>query len=166
MTNDNDCLGRVWTLDSLKVHLESLISASERAAAERFAAQNIALNRADSANEKRLDSVNEFRAQLRDQATSFLPRDEYSARHEQLSQRILTIETRVLQMTAQSDGRHSVTAPIAALIATVATGVLVFALTSAIGGKATAESARIEQLENSVQVLTRAIEAHIGRAIK
>lgn len=47
-----------------------------------------ALVHADVAMEKRLDSMNEFRNQLKDQAAALLPRKEYESRHNDLARMI------------------------------------------------------------------------------
>ena len=53
-------------------------NANEKATAAALAAAKEAVAKAESASEKRFESVNEFRGQLRDQAASFITRDEYS----------------------------------------------------------------------------------------
>jgi len=64
------------------LHLKELLAAADRRYEQRFDAQEkavqAALNaaKAEQASEKRLDSVNEFRAQLRDQAGTFVTRSE------------------------------------------------------------------------------------------
>ncbi len=54
--------------------------------------------------EKRLDSMNEFRDQLRDQASLFLPRTEYQARHDDLQDRIERINDAVGAIQGRSSG--------------------------------------------------------------
>jgi hypothetical protein len=49
-----------------------------------FEASDRAISKAETATEKRFESVNEFRAQLNDQATKFLGRAEYDAAHSSL----------------------------------------------------------------------------------
>jgi len=69
------------------LHLKELLAAADRRYEQRFDAQEKAVqaalnaakdavNKAEQASEKRLDSVNEFRAQLRDQAGTFVTRSE------------------------------------------------------------------------------------------
>lgn len=55
---------------------------------QRFEAQEKAIAKAEMASEKRFEGVNEFRAQLTDQATTFLPRTEYYAAHNSLSDKM------------------------------------------------------------------------------
>lgn len=46
---------------------------------ERFESQSEAINKAEAAQDRRLDAVNEFRGQLSDQANTFVPREVYEA---------------------------------------------------------------------------------------
>lgn len=72
---------------SLKEYFERILAEKDAAYAQRFEAQEKAVEaaliaqkeavqKAETAAEKRFDSVNEFRAQLSDQATTFMPRRE------------------------------------------------------------------------------------------
>lgn len=87
-----------WTVDTLAQHVAELMGANDRRYSERFDAQEKALadallaakeagaaaisttkeavTKAENANEKRFESVNEFRNTLKDQATHFLTRTE------------------------------------------------------------------------------------------
>lgn len=58
--------------------------AQQQAVKEAFAAAKEAVEKAEKSSEKRFDSVNEFRAQLKDQQLTFLPRTEYFANHKAL----------------------------------------------------------------------------------
>lgn len=58
--HDND-----WTVNTLKTYMDTRFDAVEKA-----------VETADAANEKRLDSVNEFRATLTDQQKTFITRAE------------------------------------------------------------------------------------------
>ena len=66
---------------SLKEHFESRIVALEKATT--IAAINM---------EKRLDGMNEFRSQLKDQASTFISRNEYTVMMEKLQQDIKTLQ--------------------------------------------------------------------------
>jgi hypothetical protein len=90
-----------WTTDTLRMHLEHRIDDQKRLFHEELAALRVQLNerhaaqqsalqsalfsaekavaKAETAAEKRFDSVNEFRAQLADQASRFMPRTEAEA---------------------------------------------------------------------------------------
>ena len=65
---------------------------TEAATAVRVALEGAekAVGKAETANERRLDSVNEFRQQLGDQTASFITRNEYSAAHQSLTDKLDT----------------------------------------------------------------------------
>lgn len=54
-----------------------------------------AINKADQANEKRFDSVNEFRNTLADQQTKLLTRTEYESAHKALAEKIDGVTDRI-----------------------------------------------------------------------
>lgn len=53
-----------------------------------------AIAKAETATDKRFESVNEFRAQLADQAARFMPRDESINRHDATSEKIADLDRR------------------------------------------------------------------------
>jgi len=65
--------------------------AQEKALRDALNAAGQAVTKAEAANEKRFDSVNEFRNQLRDQTATFITRAEYSAAHKQLTDQVAAI---------------------------------------------------------------------------
>ena len=77
-----------WTVDTLHSHVVRLLQESDKRYEQRFQAQeksvkdalasaDRAVNKAETASEKRLDSVNEFRKTLSDQTGTFLTRAEF-----------------------------------------------------------------------------------------
>ncbi|MDQ5822382.1 MAG: hypothetical protein M3540_13170 [Actinomycetota bacterium] len=81
-----------------------------------------AIAKAESANEKRFESVNEFRAQLTDQTATFMPREVYAAAHEQLVARVAALEK-----TAQfGEGRQKGVGITTSVLVTVITIALAF----------------------------------------
>lgn len=58
------------------------------AVAAALAAAKEAFGKAESASDKRFDSVNEFRGQLKDQAATFITRDEYTVQLKALAEKI------------------------------------------------------------------------------
>ena len=87
-----------WTIDTLKEHLEALMVSQhsgmsnslkdfERRMDERFSSQLAAIVKAETATEKRLEGMNEFRAQLDDVIATLLPKTEYEVRHKGLVDR-------------------------------------------------------------------------------
>jgi len=69
---------------SLREHLTLMVHSLERRLEERFTAMQRATDVAFRASEARLDSVNEFRAQLSDQTATFVTREVLEARVDKL----------------------------------------------------------------------------------
>jgi hypothetical protein len=68
--------------------LDAAFAAAERAVTTALDSAEKAVNKAEVAAERRFESVNEFRAQLADQAGSFITRAEYDAKHEALGKQV------------------------------------------------------------------------------
>ncbi len=62
--------------------------AQEKAVTAALDAAKEAVAKAETAAEKRFDAVNEFRAQLADQASTFMPRNEYNVQYQSLNEKI------------------------------------------------------------------------------
>jgi hypothetical protein len=78
--------------------LDATFAAQDKAVQAALTAAKEAAAKAEAAAEKRFESVNEFRAQLSDQANTFLPRTEYDAAHQSLSDKIdVGLETRAAE---------------------------------------------------------------------
>lgn len=77
-------------------HLRELtdqrFEATDKAMSAALAAAQAAVTKAEVANEKRFESVNEFRAQLADQTRDLLTRREYEANHAALMRRMEVVE--------------------------------------------------------------------------
>jgi hypothetical protein len=69
------------TTDPTVVSLNDRLGYFEKILDEKFSARDLALSVALTAMDRRLDGMNEFRDALRDQASRFLPREEYLAAH-------------------------------------------------------------------------------------
>jgi hypothetical protein len=67
---------------------QTSFASQEKAVAAALTAAQSAVNKAEVAAEKRFDSVNEFRAQLADQAATFLPRAEFDRAIGSLSEKL------------------------------------------------------------------------------
>ena len=65
-----------WTVETLKAHYDQRFIDQDRAVQAALNAAEKAVTKAETASEKRFDAVNEFRAQLADQAQTFIPRAE------------------------------------------------------------------------------------------
>lgn len=86
-----------------KIHADQLISAQKEAIAAAMAAADRAVTKAETAAEKRFESVNEFRAAMGDRERAFMPRSE-------LEVLIGGLHNRVNELTARidrSDGRKT-----------------------------------------------------------
>lgn len=123
-----------WTLETLKEHIQVLMTEADRRNQQRFEgqekavsaalqAQKEAVTKAETAAEKRFESVNEFRQQLSDQAASFMPRRE-------AEQRLGVLETHVNRQGGKEDGSGRFGAVLVSvaslLIAAIAVAVAVF----------------------------------------
>lgn len=117
-----------------------------------FKGSQIAIDKAETANEKRFASMNEFRGQLKDQASTFLPREEYTARHVDLENRI----TRLEKYENESSGKSKITAPIWGIAGAILTALIVAAIL-AFTGKNTD---RIRELEEQNRQQQQRIDAN------
>jgi len=110
---------RGWTLDTLATHLtqkiddveirtqerfslakqaiDAALMASEKAISAAMAAAEKAVTKAETAAEKRFDSVNEFRAAMKDQTANFADRD-------QVDFRLLSLEKKLDNYAGQISG--------------------------------------------------------------
>lgn len=68
----------------------SALTAQEKAVGAALIAADRAVSKVETANEKRFESVNEFRAQLADQAAGFLPRNEATIRFDSVAEKVDT----------------------------------------------------------------------------
>ena len=113
-----------WTLDTLNSYITAILDERDKRYHERFEAQQHelmaallaqkesanaaisaakdAVTKAETANDKRFDSVNEFRAALADQQTTLLTKMEYATAHETLVTQINALSGRI----ADSATRH------------------------------------------------------------
>lgn len=75
--------------------MKTIVQERELRLAQKFDSLDKAINKADAANEKRFEGVNEFRNTLADQQRNLLPRQEYVAAHQSLSQQLGSLEKRI-----------------------------------------------------------------------
>lgn len=94
-----------WSVDTLSAHLEAMMREADRRYEQRFDAQEKAVAKAETAAEKRLDSVNEFRAQLSDQAQTFMPRNEAAILIRALDDKFDVLAGRVDRSESHGQGR-------------------------------------------------------------
>lgn len=86
-----------WTFDTLKEYLDMRFTDSEKA-----------VEKANIANDKRFESVNEFRATLSDQQKDFLTRNEYSRAHNDLLNQVISLNSRMDKKEGESTGINDV----------------------------------------------------------
>lgn len=91
-------------LASLKEYAEQRIDDQDKYVESKFLAIKEAVLKAEVANDKRFESVNEFRAQLSDQTNSFLSRLEYNAQHKALEDRVTALTDRINVSEGKSNG--------------------------------------------------------------
>ena len=118
--------GARWTFESLKDFLESLVEANDRRYEQRFNDSQTAVDAAlvsvdsarvaallavkeavqkqETASEKRFESVNEFRATLADQQRMLMPRIEAEQRIQALEKQLEILRTGFVERRAQGAG--------------------------------------------------------------
>lgn len=74
--------------DARKTAVDAALAAAKEAVSAALLAADRAVAKVETANEKRFESVNEFRGQLADQAATFLPRSEANIRFEGLVEKV------------------------------------------------------------------------------
>ena len=115
-----------WTTDTLHAHLNGRIAdqrayfearlaaltgllderhhAQSQAVAAALLSAEKAVGKAETAAEKRFDAVNEFRAQLADQASTFMPRSESEARASALAEKVDALDKRLDKAEGRTSG--------------------------------------------------------------
>lgn len=91
-------------LDEMDRRLMAAVEGGKDAARFALESADKATAKAETATEKRFDSVNEFRAQLKDQSATFIPRIEVEQRLTDIMSRLESLRTRDAQRTAHSAG--------------------------------------------------------------
>lgn len=114
-----------WDVDTLKTYLDTRFNDQDKMVQAAVVAIKEAVDKANQANEKRFESVNEFRASLSDQTSSFITRTEYNGAHSALEKRISDLTDRVNIMTGKNTGLANGWGILVALVATVAAGIAI-----------------------------------------
>lgn len=107
-----------WTLATLKQHLEKQIEAVEGAAKLALEAADKAADKADAAFEKRMDSTNEWRGALDDQAKRAATIQMFDT----LKERVEAVERKVDAMLNKVVGFGALIAVVVSVIAIFARG--------------------------------------------
>lgn len=84
--------------------LLAIINERDHRYTQRWESQERAIAKAEAAAEKRFDSVNEFRGQLKDQAATFAPRAEIEIRLKALDLEIANLKNSRLQEQGRTEG--------------------------------------------------------------
>jgi hypothetical protein len=83
--------------------MSTALTAAERAVQTALLAAEKAVTKAEIAANARFDSVNEFRAQLADQASTFVSRGEFSAQHSALADKVEVDSKRLNERLSQME---------------------------------------------------------------
>jgi hypothetical protein len=86
-----------------QVAMATALTAADRAVITAMTAAEKATAKAEIAADKRFDAVNEFRAQLNDQAQRFMTRGEAEAQHLGINDKIALIVVNVQQLQSRMD---------------------------------------------------------------
>jgi hypothetical protein len=108
-----------WTVETLRRHMEAMLDAADKRYEQRFLAQADATLKAESASEKRFDSVNEFRGSLDDMVHTLMPRTESEARHTAASEKIDLLQARLDKSEGSGAGMRQGWTLVVGAIATV-----------------------------------------------
>ena len=100
--------------------------AQEKAVAAALAAAKEAVAKAESAAEKRFDSVNEFRATLKDQQGTLAPRAEVDVRIKGVEAKVADLEARIVQIVSRAEGSSQLWQAITVILGLAMTSILVF----------------------------------------
>lgn len=84
-----------WTVDTLKEYTQQRFSDQDKAVQAALLAAKEAVLKAETASEKRFESVNEFRGQLADQTATLIPRAEADSRFSALSEKVTDLTDRI-----------------------------------------------------------------------
>lgn len=129
--------GSGWSVDTAKADLETQIQGVRDSLKEanlrhqqRFEAQEKAIDKEASSNEKRFAAVNEFRGSLTDQAATFARKDQVDVQVKALDDKIGTLSGVVNSIAGRAAGATStwsyIPTILAAMAALIAIGSFVF----------------------------------------
>ena len=84
-----------WNIESLKEHFDTVIAGRDELYDQRFEMTKESVEASKIANDKRLDSMNELRSQLNNQAETFLTTEVYKIESKTLSDKVDTLSKTV-----------------------------------------------------------------------
>jgi len=86
-----------WTILSLKEYFERRLTDMEKA-----------VTKAEAAHERRLEGMNEFRNQLKDQQQTFVDKSYYNSQHAILEEKIRDVKLYIDKLDARKEGGNIV----------------------------------------------------------
>lgn len=101
-------------------------NAQEKAVSAALAAAKEAVTKAESSAEKRFDSVNEFRATLKDQQSTLIPRIEAEVRLKAIENKIADNEARIIQIVSRAEATSQLWQGIAVVLGIAFAGITLF----------------------------------------
>ena len=114
-----------WTVDTLKEYLEKCQHELEKRIDQRFEDMHTAVSKAETAHEKRFDSINEFRAQLRDQQVTFMPRPEAEKSIQANAEKIDSLQARMDRNEGRGNGLNQGWAYLVGAVGLAATVIII-----------------------------------------
>jgi len=114
-----------WTFSTLYTHVMEISKAAKEGVSAAMAASEKAVLKAETANEKRFDSVNEFRQAMKDQQDNFANKAETNLRLDEMAKRLDRVTTGMETSSGRSSGVTMVAFGLAWL---VTTGIAVLAI--------------------------------------
>lgn len=132
------CSPQGWTTDTLEKHLTSRIQSVETILNIRldgveknvdsaYSAADKALTKAEHANEKRFEGVNEFRKALTDQTATFIPRSECELQIKSLNEIISSSVDRISRIESRGLGKAESVSAMGALTVGILLGITALA---------------------------------------
>jgi hypothetical protein len=117
---------------SLRQYIDIRVEAVEKAVLAAIAASDRAVNKAEAANEKRFDAVNEFRGALNDSTRLMMPRSEAEQSFRVLSEKIEVFGKRVDAREQQGRGLNQGWIILASVISVLSSiGMFIYTITKA-----------------------------------
>jgi hypothetical protein len=94
-------------IEATKEHFNVILNERNEKLNLLFEQMNRAVSKAEAATERRFEAVNEFRAQLADQARAFMPRLEYEASYVNVDQRINNLKEKIDRIESTKQGGNA-----------------------------------------------------------
>jgi len=108
-----------WNVESLKEYFDLAIANLEEKIEQKFCSVKESVNKAESAHDRRLDSMNEFREQLRDQQQTFVEKSTYMSDLKNLNEKINDLKDKLQKIENIKEGGNLVWAYVASAISLI-----------------------------------------------